>query len=196
MIIGLTGGIASGKSTACRMLASHTPMRVFDADQAVGSLLDQEPAVASGIQRDFGARFLAANGKPDRAKLREAIYADLGARRRLEGLLHPLVRARWLAMREECLAARSPMLADIPLLYETGAEAFFDVIVAVGCTRATQLDRLKARGIDRPLGEAMLASQWSMGQKLSRADMAIWNDGSPAALARQTKLLAYQLFPA
>jgi dephospho-CoA kinase len=144
----------------------------------------------------FGSDFLQADGKPDRARLREAIYGNPHARRRLESLIHPPVRAKWLTLRDKCLADGSDMLADIPLLYETGAESFFDSVVVVACSASQQLGRLEARGIGRPMAEAMLASQWPIGQKVARADFVIWNDGSLAALGRQTELLANQLFPA
>jgi dephospho-CoA kinase len=196
MIIGLTGGIAAGKSTVRELLATGCELRKFDADSCVRRLLDTEPHIASEIRRMFGPAFLRADDTPDRAQLREAIYGNPDARRRLESLIHPPVRAEWLALRDKCLAEGTDMLADIPLLYETGAESFFDSVVVVGCSASRQLDRLAARGIGRPMGEAMLASQWPIGQKVARADFVIWNDGSLAALGRQTELLANQLFSA
>jgi dephospho-CoA kinase len=195
MIIGLTGGIAAGKSTVRGFLAAGRGIRVFDADDCVRRMLDSDPRIASEICGMFGSDFLRADGKPDRARLREAIYGAPDARRGLESLIHPPVRAAWLALRDRCLAEDTGMLADIPLLYETGAETFFDAVVVVGCAPSTQLARLETRSIARPLGEAMLASQWPIGQKVSRADFVIWNDGSLAALGRQTKLLANQIFP-
>lgn len=195
MIIGLTGGIAAGKSTVRQLLASRGSMRVFDADAVVRRLLAGEPGVAAAIRDGLGPEFLGSDGKPDRARLRGAIYADKQARHQLEDVLHPLVRDEWLALRKGALAAEDNMLADIPLLYETGAESFFDVVMVVGCSPGTQFARLRARGIDPELAEAMLASQWPMGQKVHRADLVIWNDGSLAALGRQTELLFNQLFP-
>ena len=196
MIIGLTGGIAAGKSTVRQLLAPRGSMRAFDADAAVRRMLDSDPQIISAIGNAFGQEFIGMDGKPDRARLREAIYADPQARHRLEGILHPLVRAEWLALRDECLATGVDMLADIPLLYETGAEGFFDVALVVGCSRDTQVDRLHARGIGPKMAEAMLASQWPIGQKVQRADFVIWNDGSLAALGRQSELLLNQLIPA
>ena len=196
MIIGLTGGIAAGKSTVRQSLARRATMRVFDADAAVRRLLDHDPVILSGIRECFGKNFIAPDGKPDRARLREAIYADTEARSGLEGLLHPPVRKEWMTLREECLASEVHLLADIPLLYETRAQHYFDVVVVVGSSPGTQLARLESRGIDRAMGEAMLASQWPIGQKVERADFVIWNDGSMAALGRQTELLANQLFSA
>jgi dephospho-CoA kinase len=196
MIIGLTGGIAAGKSTVRELLATGRELRVFDADSCVRRLLNGDPRIALEIRERFGSDFLGPGGKADRARLREAIYSDPDARLRLEGLIHPLVRAEWVALRDKCLVDCADMLADIPLLYETSAESFFDAVVAVGCAPSTQLGRLETRGFGQPMGEAMLASQWPIGQKVARADFVIWNDGSLAALGRQTELLANQLFPA
>jgi len=194
MIIGLTGGIAAGKSTVREILSAHTALQTFDADACVRRLLDGDERVIREIGDRFGPDFIAADGKPDRMRLRELIYADPSARRRLEELLHPRVRRQWQELREECLTASRHLLADIPLLFETGAEAYFEAVVVVGCSPATQFARLGARGIGRGTAEAMLASQWPIGQKTERADFVIWNDGSLAALGRQTELLSKQLF--
>ena len=196
MIIGLTGGIAAGKSTVRKAAASRHAMTSFDADASVRRLLDEDPQIISGIRELFGTEFLGHDGKPDRVRLRQLIYHEPDARRRLEGLLHPRVRAEWLEMRARCLATGRTMLADIPLLYETGVESFFDVVVVVACSVSAQLGRLESRGIGLGMAEAMLASQWPIGQKMSRADFVIWNDGSLAALGRQIDLLANQLLHA
>ena len=195
MIIGLTGGIAAGKSTVRELLAAQATLQTFDADACVRHLLDADEQVIREIHSRFGPDFIAAEGKPDRVRLRELIYADPSARRRLEELLHPRVRSQWQGLREACLATNRHLLADIPLLFETSAESHFEAVVVVGCSPATQLSRLAARGIGRGTAEAMLASQWPIGQKTDRADFVIWNDGSLAALGRQTELLSKQLFP-
>ena len=195
MIIGLTGGIAAGKSTVRELLAAHTDLQTFDADACVRRLLDGDEQVIREIHDRFGPDFINADGKPDRIHLRELIYADSSARRRLEEVLHPRVRRQWQELREKCLASDRHLLADIPLLFETGAETYFEAVVVVGCSPATQLARLEARGIGHGTAEAMLASQWPIGQKTERADFVIWNDGSLAALGRQTELLSKQLFP-
>ena len=195
MTIGLTGGIAAGKSTACHRLAARDRVEAFDADKCVHELLENDRSVAQGIVGLFGPRSCAPDGKPDRAALRELVFRDAEARRKLEDLLHPLVRARWNAERERCLAARKDFLADIPLLYETGAEQLFDAVVVVACSRETQLDRLNSRGVAEETAQAMLASQLPLGQKVTQADFVIWNDGSLAAFGRQTELVAQQLFP-
>ena len=195
MIIGLTGGIAAGKSTVRGLLPAHTALQTFNADACVRQLLDGDKQVIREIRDRFGPDFIAVDGKPDRVRLRELIYTDAAARRRLEELLHPRVRRQWQELREDCLAANRHLLADIPLLFETGAESYFEAVVVVACSPATQLSRLATRGIGPGMAEAMLASQWPIGQKTKRADFVIWNEGSLAALGCQTELLSKQLFP-
>lgn len=196
MIIGLTGGIAAGKSTVRGLLSAKSGAETFDADKCVHRLLAEDAKLASEIGKWFGTRYLRQDGRPDRSALRELVFHQADARRKLEGLLHPLVRSAWMTQRDGCFASGRSLLADIPLLYETEAEQFFDEIVVVACTPATQLQRLAARGISPETAQAMLASQWPIGQKVSRADHVVWNDGSLAALSRQTEFLANQLFPA
>ncbi|MFM8230455.1 MAG: dephospho-CoA kinase [Chthoniobacterales bacterium] len=177
-----------------RTLAESRQMDFFDADGSVHRLLDTESAVAARIRSLFGADFLQPDGKPDRPALRSLVFANAKARRELEDLLHPLVRAEWQAGRERCISQGRDYLTDIPLLYETSAERFFDAVVVVACSRETQLARLEGRGIELQTAEAMLASQLPLGQKVDRASFVIWNDGSLAALGRQTDLVANQLF--
>ncbi|MFM8809742.1 MAG: dephospho-CoA kinase [Chthoniobacterales bacterium] len=194
MTVGLTGGIAAGKSTVRQTLANTAGLEVFDADAYVHRLLENDETVCAAFRREFGASYLRPDGKPDREALRELVFRDPVARRRLEAILHPLVRAEWSAQLEECRTKSSHFLADIPLLHETGAEDFFDAVLVVACSQKTQLDRLRARGIDADTAQAMLASQLPIGQKVARANFVIWNDGSLVALGRQIKLVANQLF--
>ncbi|MFM8808984.1 MAG: dephospho-CoA kinase, partial [Chthoniobacterales bacterium] len=190
MTVGLTGGIAAGKSIVRQTLANAVGLAVFDADACVHRLLENEASVATAIRRELGESFLRPNGKPDRKALRELVFRDVAARRKLEAILHPLVRAEWSVRLEECRAKSIHFLADIPLLYETGAEDFFDSVVVVACSQEAQLDRLLARGIKAGTAQAMLASQLPIGQKVARANFVIWNDGSLVALGRQIKLVA------
>jgi dephospho-CoA kinase len=113
----------------------------------------------------------------------------------LEAIIHPVVRQRWMALRSECLDLGQDFLADIPLLFETGGASHFETVVVVATSIETQRVRLAAKGLEPCLAEAMLASQWPIGQKVALADHVIWNDGSPAELERQCVLLLDALFP-
>jgi dephospho-CoA kinase len=130
-----------------------------------------------------------------RATLRQIVFRDPEARRRLESILHPVVRARWQGLADDCRAHGRHLLADIPLLLETGAASAFDATIVVAASPQVQRQRLADRGLDQKMIDAMLASQWPIGQKVALADHVIWNDGSPAELERQCALLLDALFP-
>lgn len=196
MIIGLTGGLAAGKSTVRQILAARRGMEVFDADACARRLLQSNSEVIDSIRSIFGGGFIGPDGTPERGKLRELVFHNIQARRQLESLLHPKVRAEWQAARDRAVTDRIDFLADIPLLYETGADRFFDSVLVVACSLATQLGRLQERGISVETAKAMLASQLPLGQKIDRAHYVIWNDGSLAALGRQTGFFVTQIFPA
>lgn len=189
MLIGLTGGIATGKSTLCRMLAQGGHFVVFDADAYVHELFVSDEEIKAAVCHAFDLPVPAPECALQRAPLREAIFADPAKRRRLESIVHPAVRRRWQCVLADCQAEKKDFLADIPLLFETGAATFFDATVVVASSPDTQRARLAARGVPPVLLEAMLASQWPIGQKIEAADHVIWNDGSPASLERQASLL-------
>ena len=195
MLLGLTGGIATGKSTATRFLADRGGFTVFDADACVHRLLSSDRDVMDAVRREFGLTTPDPSAPVDRPVLRRIAFADPAARRRLEAILHPAVRRHWQEMRADCLADARPFLADIPLLFETGGEEQFDATVLLAASPRTQRSRMAARGLPPELIEGMLASQWPIGQKIPLADHVIWNDGSPAELERQCSLLLEQFFP-
>lgn len=193
MLLGLTGGIAAGKSTVRRMLAEKADFVVFDADACVHDLLAGDEEIKAAVAASF-ALPSPEHGRPlDRGALREIVFADPAKRRSLEAILHPAVRRRWQSMLEDCRGRSRNFLADIPLLFETGAESFFDLTLVVAASRATQQSRLAARGANPLLAEAMLASQQPIGQKVGAADYVIWNDGSLTALRQQVSLLIENL---
>ena len=194
MLLGLTGGVATGKYTLTRFLVKAHPFTVFDADACVHELLRTDREVLAKIYADFSLPQTQRGPDLDRAALRRLVFSDSTARHRLEAIIHPVVRQRWMALRAECLDLGQDFLADIPLLLETGAAPQFDALVVVAAAPRTQRMRLVAKGLEPAMVEAMLASQWSIGQKVSAADHVIWNDGSLAGLERQASLLLEHLF--
>lgn len=194
MLLGLTGGVATGKSTFTRLLARAHPFTIFDADACVHGLLSTDGDIIRAVSRTFSLPEHEPSIPIDRALLRQRVFSDPSARRRLEAILHPVVRERWMALRAECLDLGQDFLADIPLLFETGAASHFETVVVVAASPETQRIRLAARGREPALAEAMLASQGPIGQKIGEADHVIWNDGSLAGLERQASLLLDKLF--
>lgn len=191
-VIGLTGGIASGKSTfAAELRALGAP--VVDADQLARAAVAKGSPGLMAVVGAFGAEVLGDDGQLDRRRMAARVFADPAARARLEAIVHPAVRALF---REELarLAARQEPLAfyDVPLLYEAGLEREVELVVVVWAPREVQLARLAARdGLSRPDAEARLAAQAPLDGKAARADAVVVNDGAPAALAaKAARLLA------
>lgn len=189
-VIGVTGGIGSGKSTFSKMLADHLGALLFDADSAARELLESDPAVREKITTELFAEAYTPDGKPDRATIRRLVFHDPAAKARLESILHPRIREHWTQLAAECRQNTTPLVVEIPLLFETGAERFFDRIVTVACSHETQLARTTARGLPREEAESIIRSQLQLEQKTSRAHFVVWNDGSHANLENQASELA------
>ncbi len=191
-VVGLTGGIASGKSTfAAALRARGVP--VVDADAlARAAVAPGSPALAE-IARAFGPGVLAPDGGLDRKKMGALVFADPEARRRLEAITHPAVRA---AMAEETarLAAAGHDLAfyDTPLLYEVGLDRALDSVVVVWAPPHVQRARLVARdGLSTADADARIAAQLPIDEKAARADFVVENAGAPGELgAKADRLLA------
>ncbi len=196
--IAITGGIACGKSTfAARFLAALPGADVFDTDACSRRLLAEDPAVAADVRAAFGEEVLgAAGGGIDRAALRARVFTadgDPAPRRALEAILHPRIRAAWRGWLDERLqnAPEALMVVEIPLLYETGAEALFDHAIVVGCGQPTQRRRLVAgRGLTGETAGRIIASQWDLAEKIRRCDHLIWNEGSEDVLRAQAERCA------
>jgi dephospho-CoA kinase len=174
--IGLTGGIASGKSTvAQRFMELGVP--VIDADAAARAVVAPGKPGLAAVSERFGPSVLAKNGELDRRALRDLIFKDPGLRRDLEAILHPLIRADMEQSAE--LAVGPYIVMDIPLLVEGGSRDRVDRILVVDVDEAAQLERVMAR--DRCTLEqarAILASQASRSARLAAADDVLLNSGT------------------
>jgi len=187
-VFGLTGGIASGKTTAGERLRAWVPsMGWFDSDACVRALLEGDEAVAGAVARRFGAGCVLAGGGVDRAALRGRVFGDEAARRDLEAILHPRVREECLASLERASKLGAPLfVADVPLLFENGFDFGQQLNLLVAVSRGTQLRRLRARdGFDEALAESILGAQMPVGEKIRRADVVFWNEGPIAVLEAQ-----------
>lgn len=192
-IIGITGGIASGKSTFSCALAEIRAARIFDSDACARELLDSDPSVREAVIRDILPAAYQVDGTPDRAAIRALVFSDPAAKARLEAILHPLVRARRQALAEDARAEGRDLLVDIPLLFETSASSGFDLIVTVACSLEIQTQRAMSRGLTLAQVEQIVASQWGNAQKIAQSDFVIWNDGSLRMLQAQAEELAARL---
>jgi len=179
--IGLTGGIASGKSTVAGLFATHGAP-ILDTDQIARDVVEPGEPALDAVVAAFGQAVLAADGRLDRRALRARVFADAPARARLEAILHPVIRAE-LARRSA--AAGGPyQVWVIPLLVEGDRVDHVDRVLVVDCPAEVQLARLRARdGETEASARAMLAAQASRERRLAAADDVILNDGAPEDLA-------------
>ncbi len=186
----LTGGIASGKSTVCRLLREFLPQIViFDCDSAVHRMLEGDEEVTAIIRETFGEQALDSQGKIDRHFLRGRVFADEAARLRLEAILHPRVRQECLDSREMAATRGAELfIADVPLFFEKGFDYGQSQVLVVASSRSTQIQRLKARGgFEDSLIESILAAQLPVQQKMSLADVVFWNEGPPSVIRSQVR---------
>ena len=189
-VIGITGSIASGKSTFCDFLVPLIPAQAVDADAIARHLLEEDSDVRAEVLKAISPSAYQPDGTPDRAEIRRIIYSDPAAKARLEAILHPRVRKTWL--REAALANKEKrhLLVDIPLLFETGAEPYFDITITVACSPDIQQARLVARGLDAGLAQKILLSQMPVPEKIARSGHVVWNDGKLTALKDQAEYFA------
>jgi dephospho-CoA kinase len=173
---GLTGGVGMGKSTSGRLLAERG-VAVVDTDVIARQLVEPGQPALSEIQNTFGPGMLDAEGRLRRDELARLVFRDAGARRHLEGILHPRIRAVWKEQLDEWRAGgRNQAVVIIPLLYETDAAAHFDAVICVACTAATQHERLLARGWTPEQIGQRLNAQWPAEKKLALAGRVVWTE--------------------
>lgn len=199
-IVGLTGGIASGKSTVARMFAALGAI-TCSADEDARAVLANISPLLGAVLAAF-PEAVAQDGGLDRARLGARIFADPDARKRLEGLLHPAIITRMSAAIADARAADGPgvLVYETPLLFEANLENLFDVVVAVLATPQAQRERLQAR--ERAAGRAPLSAsgladrltaQLSSEEKACRANYVLRTDGSLAETEAQVRALWQRL---
>jgi dephospho-CoA kinase len=192
-VIGLTGGIASGKSTVAGMLRD-LGATVIDADEASRAVVEPGTPGLAAIVEAFGPEILDG-GRLDRWKLGAIIFEDQAARRRLEAITHPLIRA-WMAERQQEAADRGEerVVVDIPLLYENGLDRGLEAVIVVYAPAEVEMERLMARnGFSRTEAEQRLAAQLPIEEKKARATYVIDNSGSREQTREQVRRLWNQI---
>ena len=192
-VIGLTGGIGSGKSTVSRQLAAHG-LLVLDADAVAHDLMARGQPVWRAVWEAFGWPVLGPAGSLDRARLARAVFGDREARDRLNTLVHPAVRA---AIRERTVRAAARGVArvvwDVPLLIEGGLHREVDEVWVVYATVEQQVERVVRRAhCTEADARARVAAQWPLAAKVAYADRVLDNSGSPATLASQVEAILSQ----
>ena len=177
MRVGLTGGVASGKSTVAAIMRELGAV-VIDSDQLAREVVEPGTPGLAAVVREFGHAILTEAGALDRTALGALVFADPDARRRLEGSLHPLIRAR-AAEIEEAAEPGVIVVHDIPLLVETGQADRFDAVLVVDVPVETQVERLlRDRGWSRTDAEARVAAQAGRDERRAVATHVIDNTGT------------------
>ncbi|PTR10108.1 dephospho-CoA kinase [Nitrosospira sp. Nsp5] len=188
LIIGLTGGIGSGKTTAAKFFAL-LGADVVDTDAIAHELTQPQGAAIPAIRKIFTGKFITAEGALDRKEMRTLVFSDDGWRRELEAILHPLIRIE--VARRAALFSAPYGIVVVPLLLETGGyREMIQRILVVDCNEHEQIARAMARtGMDEQTVHAIMASQLSRQERLRRADDVIANDADVLHLRQQVDAL-------
>ncbi len=187
LCVGLTGGIASGKSTVAKHFVS-LGVPLIDADQVARDVVAVGSEGLAAVIAEFGEAFLNADGSLDRRRLRELVFSRPERRKKLEELLHPRIKAALGSWRNALRAPYGILMA--PIMTEGGFDAFTDRILVIDVSRALQKQRLMARDdVDDNLAEQMLNAQADRNTRLAIADDVLDNSGAPDALADKVAVL-------
>ena len=185
LLVGLTGGIGSGKSTAARMLQERGAV-VFDADVLAREAVAPGTEGHRAVVERFGADVLAPGGELDREALASVVFADPAARRDLEAIVHPEVRRLFAEGAEAYRDTDRIVVLSAPLLVETGMHSAFDVLVVVAAPPEAQIERLmRDRGMSEDAIRARIDAQAPLEDKAAVADILLDNEGSPDDLEHQ-----------
>ena len=192
--IGITGGVATGKSTVAQqlfeLLRRIGPVELFSSDFEARRLTDSNLAVQEEIKAAFGVQVFDSEGNLARDRLRDLVFHDGAARKILESILHPRIRKAWI----DRTGADGLLLAEIPLLYETGAESYFDRVIVTACSRASQIERIVVeRRLLKELAEQIIQAQMDLEEKIRRADWVVWTDCLPGITAQQVNLISQEV---
>ena len=189
LLVGLTGGIATGKSTVSEILR-QLGCEIIDADRLARDVVEPEQPAWKQIVAEFGGGIVTAEGALDRKKLGAIVFADPERRKRLEAITHPAIRARFQARLDE-LAAQGfagIVVFDAPVMIESGNYKNMDRLVVVVTDDATQAARLQERdGTDEAEGRRKIASQMPLAEKAKLADYVIDNSGDREATAAEVR---------
>lgn len=187
-VVGLTGGIGSGKSTVARMFASEG-VPVVDADAIAREVVEPGTEGLEAVLDAFGRGLLAEDGRLDRAKLGEHVFADPSARKKLEAILHPRIAAASMARFAELAREGHPYaIYEAALLVENGSYRMMGALVVVSASEETQIARVRARdGVDEDAARARIAAQLPLEEKVRVADYVIENEGSLEETRERTR---------
>jgi dephospho-CoA kinase len=182
MILGLTGGLGCGKTTAARLFVEQG-FRHIDSDAVIRERVLTSDEVSAAIRARFGDSVFTRAGEVDRPSLAAIVFSDDAQRQWLEELTHP----RFFEIARATLRAGSgaSFIVEVPLLFEKELDNWFDFTVCVACDEGAQLDRLEQRGVDRAHARQRISKQLPLARKIELSDFVLWNDGSTGFLKAQ-----------
>ena len=188
--VGLTGGIATGKSMTLEQWKKSGAAGI-DADDLAHRAIEPQTPAWHEVVKTFGEGILNEDRTVNRRKLGDIVFADERKRTVLNGIIHPVVERMWTEEVEKLtrVGEVEMVVVTVPLLYEVAAETRVDCVVVVGCSEQTQLTRLAAKGFTEPQARARIGAQWPLATKMDRADFVIWNDGGLRALTEQAGMI-------
>ncbi|HEX9095194.1 MAG TPA: dephospho-CoA kinase [Candidatus Dormibacteraeota bacterium] len=195
-VLGLTGGIGSGKSMVAQMFA-RLGAAVIDADQVAREVVEPGQPALEEIAATFGPDVLLTDGRLDRPKLAEIIFADPVERARLDAITHPRIRTRMDELIKARRSGPGVLIVDIPLLYENGRRTAVEKVIVVWVDPETQLRRIRQRdGISAEAARQRIAAQMPLDAKRARADHVIDNSGTREDTRRQVEAIYHSYAPA
>jgi dephospho-CoA kinase len=184
LLVGLTGGIGSGKSTVAAMLAERGAV-VVDADDLARRAVETGTPGFDRVREAFGETVVGPDGSLDREALAALVFRDPDARRKLESIVHPEVARLFLEERQRHEGTHQVLVYAVPLLVENGLQGMFDVVVVVTADEATRVARLQRRGLEAQAARDRMAAQLTDAERERVADVLIRNDGSMEELVRR-----------
>lgn len=190
MILGITGGFGTGKSSAARLF-ERRGFRRIDSDQLIRERVLTSPPVVAALQARYGAAVVDPSGAVDRRSLAERVFTNDAELAWLESVTHPILFDLW----REALASdpQGRWVVEVPLLFEKSLQKWFDFIVGVACAPEQQLARLEQCGINRTFAGQRISKQLPLAKKIELSDFVLWNEGSPDFLQAQVDRLADSL---
>jgi dephospho-CoA kinase len=192
-LLGLTGGVGMGKSTAANFLR-ECGIPIVDTDVLARELVEPgQPALAE-IQTAFGAELIGADGQLRRDLLATRVFSDPHARQHLESILHPRIRSEWKRQTDIWRSeGKTSAVVVIPLLFETNAQAEFDSLICIACSPATQRARLTERSWSEKEIQQRIAAQLPVDDKIARSNFVVWTEGGLDVHRRQIDLILTRL---
>jgi len=190
-IVGITGGVACGKSAFAALMSKSVGADVVDTDALARRLMSDDPEIRHAIRVNVSPRAYLPDGGLDTGWIRDTVFTEPDLKKRLEAIVHPAVREEWMRLVATARSTGARLIVEIPLLYEVHAEPAFDLVVVVAASGSTQISRLVGnRNLSPMIARNILASQMDISDKVKRADRVVWNDSDLDLLQRQAELLS------